>query len=207
MKHPTIKAIVFDFGGVIELSEGGGHLMQDISESINVPLADFKVEYFKHNHLSNVENLDWDEMILKVVSVFDDSEEARAKVLSIINEYNSRRTINDELVALFPVMKKLGYIIAIFSNHTSKLRDKLAANGILKLVDEVVISGEIGLQKPHKDAFDALFEVLKVKPQEVVFIDDTPKSLEKAGEIGYLPILFKNNEQLKADLRNLNITP
>lgn len=204
MSHSTIRAIVFDFGGVIELSEGG-HLLKDIAEAIGIPIVDFKGEYFKHNHLSNVENLDWEDMILKVVSVFDGSEETKNKVLAIINEYQSQRKINVELVAMFPKLKQQGFKIAIFSNHTSKLRDKLKGNGILDLVDEVVVSGEIGFQKPHKEAFDCLFEILKVQPHEVVFIDDSPKSLEKAGEIGYIPILFKNNEQLKTDLSNLEI--
>jgi len=76
---------------------------------------------------------------------------------------------------------------------------------LLGLPDVLVISGEIGFQKPHKEAFQILFEKLKLQPEEVVFIDDTPRSLEKADEIGYIPILFKNNEQLKADLRSMGI--
>lgn len=205
MNEHSIKAIVFDFGGVIELSEGG-HLLKDIAEAINISPGDFKEEYFKHNHLSNVENLDWEDMILKVVSVFDESEETKDKVLVIINEYQSQRKINVELVDLFPKLRQQGFKIAIFSNHTTKLRNKLKENGILDLVDEVVVSGEIGFQKPHKEAFDCLFELLKVLPQEVIFIDDAPKSLEKAEEIGYIPVLFKNNEQLNADLRKLGIS-
>ncbi len=201
----NFKAVVFDYGGVIELSEGG-HLLKDIAEAINIPIIDFKEEYFKHNHLSNVENLDWEDMILKVVSVFDASEETKNKVFTIINEYQSQRKINVELVDMFPKLRQQGFKIAIFSNHTSKLRDKLKENGILDLVDEVVVSGEIGFQKPHKEAFDCLFEILKVQPKEVVFIDDVEKSLEKAAEIGYTPILFKNNEQLITDLRDIGIS-
>jgi len=73
------------------------------------------------------------------------------------------------------------------------------------MIDDAVISGEIGYQKPHKEAFAVLFERLGASAQEVVFIDDSPKSLEKAEEIGYTPILFQNNEQLISDLRSLGI--
>lgn len=69
-----------------------------------------------------------------------------------------------------------------------------------------VISGEIGFQKPHKEAFQVLFEKLDLQPEEVVFVDDSTRSLEKAAEIGYIPILFKNNEQLKADLITAGIS-
>ena len=205
MPHALIKAVVFDYGGVIELSEGG-HLLKDIAEVINIPVADFKEEYFKHNHLSNIENLDWEDMILKVVSVFDEREETKNKVFTIINEYQSQRKINVELVDMFPKLRQQGFKIAIFSNHTSRLRDKLRGNGILDLVDEVVVSGEIGFQKPHKEAFDVLFDLLRVNPEEVVFVDDVPKSLEKAAEIGYTPILFKDNEQLITELGAIGIS-
>ena len=77
--------------------------------------------------------------------------------------------------------------------------------GLLDLPDVLVLSGDIGHQKPHKEAFQILFEKLNLSPEEVVFIDDTPRSLEKAGEIGYIPILFKNNEQLKTDLKDMGI--
>jgi FMN phosphatase YigB (HAD superfamily) len=72
-------------------------------------------------------------------------------------------------------------------------------------VDVVIISAEIGYQKPHKEAFDILFGRLGLAPGQVIFVDDSAKSLEKASEIGYIPILFKDNEQLNDDLRKLGI--
>ncbi len=202
--NKTFKAIVFDHGGVIELSTGG-NLLTNISDFLHVPKEDFKKEYFKHNHLSNTGNTPWEDMIMEVVSAFVPKEDVHDGVMSVIKEYRSKSTINTALVALFPIMRKHGFKVAIFSNHTTSLREKLRTDGILDLVDEVVVSGEIGFQKPHKEAFDVLFEKLAVQPEEVIFIDDAPKSLEKAGEIGYTPILFKSNEQLKADLEHLGI--
>ena len=37
-------------------------------------------------------------------------------------------------------------------------------------------------------------------PEEVVFIDDSTRSLEGADKIGYVPILYKNNEIFKSEL-------
>lgn len=198
------KAIVFDFGGVIELRPGGS-LLNDVAGIIGVSIADFKAEYFKHNHRSNVDNIPWEQMVLEVVAVFDPSEETRHRVLSLSEEYQSRKIINTELVALFTPLRTLGYQVAILSNATSNLREKLIKNGIAPLVDEIVVSGEIGFQKPHKEAFDVLFERLHVRPEEVIFIDDAQKSLEKAAEIGYTPILFKDNNQLRTALHKLGI--
>lgn len=198
------KAVVFDYGGVIELWDGGD-INANVAEAIGVPVDQFKAEYFKHNHKSNVHNLPWATMILDVVSVFDTSDEAKQKTLAIAETYQSRKTLNAELLSFFTPLRKLGYQVAIFSNAASERREQLEQNGIAKLVDDVVISGEIGFQKPHEEAFAVLFEKLGVEPEDVIFVDDRKKSLEKADQIGYTPILFQNNAQLLAALRDLGI--
>ena len=144
-------------------------------------------------------------MILRVAGFFTKSKEKAEGVKEIVRIGALNRNINAELLLFFPQLKKLGLKTGIFSNSNSILRGRLKEYGLLGLPDVLVISGEIGFQKPHKEAFQILFEKLKLQPEEVVFIDDTPRSLEKADEIGYIPILFKNNEQLKADLRSMGI--
>ena len=113
--------------------------------------------------------------------------------------------LNTELLSYLPQLKKLGLKTGIFSNANSILRERLRELDLLDVSDILVISGEIGFQKPHKEAFQVLFEKLELKPEEVVFVDDSPENLKKADEIGYIPILYKSNEQLKADLKALGI--
>ncbi len=199
-----IKAVVFDYGGVIEINESG-NVLNVIAQLINIPMPTLRNEYQKYNHLHNVENWQWNDVIVKVVSTFDPSEKMKQQVLSLMENHYLKRKINLELLNLFPILKNQGLKVAIFSNNNLKLRKDVEKNGILKLVDELVVSAEIGHQKPHKEAFRILFEKLKLVPQEVIFIDDTPRSLEKAGEIGYVPILFKNNDQLKDELRKMGM--
>ncbi|MFZ2832142.1 MAG: HAD-IA family hydrolase [Minisyncoccia bacterium] len=203
MNHPTIKAIVFDVGGVIELSNG--KILQKISSLTNIPIEKLQSEYFKHNHLSNIENLGRDEMLLRVVSIFITEDVLLGKVATIINEHFTQKILNTEIIDIFKSLRQHGYKVGILSNDTTKLRDRLTSHGILNYVDTVIISAEIGFQKPQKEAFEILFSSLNLNPNEVVYIDDTQKSLEGSKEIGYFPILFKDNEQLKTDLKNLGI--
>lgn len=109
--------------------------------------------------------------------------------------------LNKELLAWFPALKKQGYKIGILSNNYTKL-DEPSLSGI---TDAVLTSSEIGFAKPDKEAFAALFEELNVLPQEAIFIDDSRRCLEKSAEIGYHPILFIDNNQLKQDLQNFGI--
>jgi HAD superfamily hydrolase (TIGR01549 family) len=173
---------------------------------LGVSADDFKEMYFKHNHLSNIHNLPLEEMVLKVVAEFDASKEAREKTKAWLRASVAQNKFNTELVDLFPLFRKQGLKIGILSNATSAMRQKLEAYHIPELVDEIVISGEIGFQKPHKEAFEIVFDQLGVHAHEAIFVDDSLKSLEKASEIGYIPILFKDNNQLKADLKRLSIS-
>lgn len=202
---PTIKAIAFDVGGVIELY-GGGRLVDVIPKMLGVSADDFKEVYFKHNHFSNIHNVPLEEMILKVVAEFDDRKEIGEKVKTWLQASTAQNKFNTELVALFPILRKQGLKIGILSNATSSMRQKLDTYHIPELVDDMVISGEIGFQKPHKEAFEVLFNRLGVHAHEAIFIDDSLKSLEKAAEIGYIPVLYKDNEQLKSELKRMSIS-
>lgn len=50
-----------------------------------------------------------------------------------------------------------------------------------------------------------LFDKLGVAPEELIFVDDAEKSLEKAPEIGFTPILFNNTKELKGKLVELGV--
>jgi HAD superfamily hydrolase (TIGR01549 family) len=201
-----IKAIVFDVGGVLRLSRGKGmNVLERIADMIGVPSDEFKKAYWEHNALSNVENMPWEDLIAKIVQIFDPRVETEQRVRKFVRDYEASRTTNKYLVDLFPRFHALGLKIGILSNATTQLRKWLEDEGIVPLVDVVIISAEIGYQKPHKEAFDILFGRLGLAPGQVIFVDDSAKSLEKASEIGYIPILFKDNEQLNDDLRKLGI--
>ena len=181
------------------------NVLERIADMIGVPSDEFKKAYWEHNALSNVENMPWEDLIAKIVQIFDPRVETEQRVRKFVRDYEASRTTNKYLVDLFPRFHALGLKIGILSNATTQLRKWLEDEGIVPLVDVVIISAEIGYQKPHKEAFDILFGRLGLAPGQVIFVDDSAKSLEKASEIGYIPILFKDNEQLNDDLRKLGI--
>ncbi len=197
------KAVIFDFGGVIELSEG--EVNEKIAKALSIPIDKFREAYHQYNHLTNVGNIKWEDAAIETVRVFDKGKETENHIRAIIRDHNATKRINTGLLRLFAALRKAGYKVAILSNNTTDLRDRLSVAGITPLLDEIVISAEIGHQKPHKEAFDVAFKKLDVRPDEVIFVDDSPKSLEKASEIGYQPVLFKDNDQLEAELKKLKI--
>lgn len=69
--------------------------------------------------------------------------------------------------------------------------------------DAVVLSGESGVAKPYKEAFDSVASQLGVTPGECVMIDDSQRNVEGAELAGMRGILFTSERQLKTDLDRL----
>jgi HAD superfamily hydrolase (TIGR01509 family) len=193
-----IKAIVFDYGGVIKINSSD--LIADICDYLKINKEDWRREYFAVNHLFNVENKSFEEVFLLVVSKFDNSEETKKYILNLLKDNKGKYYLNDELISIIKDLKSRDYIIALLSNNSIGLREKLTEEGITDLFDQIIVSAEVGYQKPQPEIFQILFNKLGLMPEEVVFIDDSTRSLEGADKIGYVPILYKNNEIFKSEL-------
>ncbi|HLP86319.1 MAG TPA: HAD-IA family hydrolase [Candidatus Paceibacterota bacterium] len=193
-----IKVVAFDYGGVIKINER--NLSSDICDYFKINKEDWKREYFLVNHLTNIKNISFSDLIILVVSKFDNSQETKKYILDLLESNKNKWHLNNEIIDIIKNLKKRKYKIALLSNNSTDLRQELKKNEILNLFDEVIISAEVGFQKPQPEIFDFLFKKLEVNSNEVLFIDDTPKSLENADKIGYTPVLFKNNESLKSEL-------
>jgi len=77
---------------------------------------------------------------------------------------------------VFEVLKKLGkkYRLGFLSNYPDgeAIRASLARTGIEKYLDAAVISGDLGMVKPHPVPYLTILDALKVKPHQAVFIGD-----------------------------------
>ena len=196
-----IKAITFDYDGVIKMKEGD--IFGDICNYLNIKREDWEREYFLVNHLINTNQKSVAEVISSVVLKFTDNKELETGVLDLIKNHKNIYYLNDELIEFIKDLKDRDYKVALLSNNSIKLKQRLIEDGIADLFDWVIISAEVGYQKPQPEIFDLLFKKLEVEPSEVVFIDDSLRSLEGADQIGYIPVLFKDNETLKSELSKI----
>ncbi len=72
--------------------------------------------------------------------------------------------------------------------------------------DEVILSWKVHMRKPEPEIYQYVLKRMKLRAEEVVFIDNYPVNLPAAKRMGIHTILFKNTDQLKSDLRRLGIT-
>ena len=86
------------------------------------------------------------------------------------------------------------YSIALLSNDVSEWSRFLRSfHGIEPLIDAAFISGDLGVRKPDSAIYYKAMELLNTRPDECVFIDDHPKRVDAAHELGIYSILFNRD--------------
>lgn len=115
--------------------------------------------------------------------------------------------IDDEVVRLASELRALGLTTAILTNGTDTIPDELRALGLPATFGTVVNSAEIGHAKPDPAAFHRVLEVLEVDAREVFFVDDTPRNVAAAAELGMVTHRFTDVPRLRAALLEAGIGP
>lgn len=99
-----------------------------------------------------------------------------------------------------------GYRLLGLTNWSAEtFHHALAAAPAVSLMEGTIVSGEVGIAKPDPAIFHHLLDTFSVRPQEAVFIDDTPANIAAAREIGINAIQFRGVEELTEDLVRLGV--
>ncbi|WP_391570698.1 HAD family hydrolase [Cohnella sp.] len=69
-------------------------------------------------------------------------------------------------------LRSLGYRLGLISNWDESAREVLARNGLDEELDEIVISSEVGVEKPHPDIFRMALDRGGVSASESLYIGD-----------------------------------
>lgn len=69
--------------------------------------------------------------------------------------------------------------------------------------DDIVVSSQVGLAKPHREIYELAAIRLKVQSSECVYIDDDDYRVEGAVRAGMAGIIYRNFDQMKVELNKL----
>jgi 2-haloacid dehalogenase len=75
----------------------------------------------------------------------------------------------------------------------------------LSWFEGIVISGEVGVNKPDRRIFEHLIEHFEIEPATAVFIDDSPANIEAASALGFRAIRFTDASGLRRELVRLGV--
>lgn len=112
-------------------------------------------------------------------------------------------TANTELISYARSLRPR-YRTGILSNSFVGAREReQAAYGFEDLVDEIVYSHECGLSKPDPGSYALICARLAVQPGQVVFLDDYEPNVEGARQAGLHAVLYCDNAQAVGEIEGL----
>jgi len=125
---------------------------------------------------------------------------------AIFEEMESNVAFDHDVLALVQQLR-MNYKVGLLSNAPSPfLRDLLQEHDLEGYFDEIVISSEVSLAKPHPEIFHHALRKMNVRPEETIFIDDSQKNIDGAGAVGIHGILFTNADKLRKDLQERRVS-
>ena len=107
---------------------------------------------------------------------------------------------NFELERLYKKLKKY-YVVASMSGVLDLHYKLFEEKNIYDIFQFNIYSFKVGTNKPDLKIYKLLLRKLKLSPKEVLFIDDNPICITPAKKMGMKTILYKNNNQLKKELK------
>lgn len=189
-----IKAIIFDFAGVIGTDSYWQWLEQ------KMPDIEQKREIF--DQLAN--KVDKGE-ISNNEFVRALSEKLHVPPERVWKEIFPLTVINYELLGIIEILKKK-YKIALFSNYTHEwLKEIIEKHHLSKHFDVIFISSEHGMRKPEAMAFQKILDMLGVTKEEAIFVDDRKNNLDAAKVFGIQSFQYTTPAVLREDLQKAGI--
>ena len=117
--------------------------------------------------------------------------------------------IDADMMAYIESLKSSGHAIGIISNAESDIFKKSCFKeypNARTLFDSVVLSSDIGIEKPDIGIFKHALSELGIEAQDAVFIDDTRDNVLAAESLGMKGMHFTSLHLLQEELKEYLLT-
>ena len=202
--NAEIKAIVFDFGNVL-LEWDPRYVYQRFFPNDPEGMERFfkEVNFMEWNLLQ-----DKGRPFREGVAVLSRQFPHYSHLIQAYHEHWTD-SLGDSLDGTVEIMKQLktaGYPLYGLSNWSAEtfphVRQK---HDFFDLLDDMVISGEVGQVKPHPEIFQIMLDRIGRPAHECLFIDDATANIQQAQKMGFATVHFQSPEQLRGALHELDI--
>lgn len=193
MVNSRVRAVLFDFGGVLA-TEGFRDGLFAIARSQGFdPAKLFEVAreaVYASGYVTGrgTESDFWGLVRLRAGIRGSDAELSAACV--------DRFTLRPGMLELVRSLKRRGVITAILSDQTDWLERIEARTPFFREFDRVFNSYRIGKGKRDASLFDDAVRELGVEPAAAVFVDDDPGNVTRAAARGLHALLFRDEQAL-----------
>ena len=204
----NIKAIIFDaYGTLFDVNSAAKKCKNKIGDKWEDFANYWRTTQLEYTWLRSLMNRHQD-----FLQITEDSLSKSMKV------YNIEKNMKDELLNLYKVLspfeevpetlqllKDKKYKLAILSNGTPDLLNKLVSNNNLDNYFEDIFSvEEVGIYKPDSRVYDIPTKKYGIKKNEVIFLSANTWDISGGGNYGYQSVWVNRNNNI---FDNLDYTP
>lgn len=197
-----LKAITFDFGGVIARTDLK-FVTDFISQSLNIPCeqaAEVLVKWRQEKQNRANQEQFWHDFANSL---------GKALPSNWIDQFKHVWSLAIQpipgMLSLVQDLQAMGYQTAMLSNTTPMHAEVIDKLGYYQFFCPVLLSFQIRVAKPHNRAYEILLESLERPASECIFIDDKEENVAAARALGIDAIQFFSAEQLQEELEERNI--
>ena len=198
-----IKAIVFDFGGVL-IEWSPYYLYRKLLPSDGA-VREF-LEEIKFNEFNK--KLDagysFNKMKVELLAEYPRKQDLVRAFFERWMECTG--DANQATVEIMRAVKRAGYPVYGLSNWSTETFPLLQHRyPFLPELDDYLLSGMAGVAKPDEEIFRVFLQRIGRRAEECVFIDDAHVNIDAANRLGFTGVLFTNPTQLRFDLEKLGV--
>jgi putative hydrolase of the HAD superfamily len=199
-----IRAVYFDFGGVIGRTEDRGPRRElaarlgltddQIAEAVFLGGKDGSAQRATLGQISE------DEHWRNVVRELDLPE---GEVQQVRDAFFAGDRVDWGIVDFLRGLRKEGRRTGLISNAWTGLRPWIEHQGFADAFDAMIISAEIALAKPGPEIFRYALDQLGASAEESVFVDDMTENVDASRALGMHGIRFRSAGQALAEVDQL----
>jgi len=197
----TIQAVVFDIGGILEITPdlGWGPAWESRLGLAPGELGQRMADVWRGGSIGTVTEAEVHQAARDRLGL--DERQLGEFMPDLWRDYLG--TANTELIEYARRLRPR-YRTGILSNSFVGAREReQAAYGFEDLVDELVYSHECGMSKPDPGTYALVCSRLGVEPAETVFLDDHGPNIEGARRAGLHAVLYSGNAQAIGEIEGL----
>lgn len=200
-----IRAVIFDFGGVLFRTEDPSPRAR-WEQRLGLAPGELEARVFdvEEARRAAVGRASTEEVWAAVARTFGLNDE---ELRQLQRDFWAGDVLDVRLVDYIQTLRPQRRT-AILSNAWPDARQFFIEHcGLGDKVDEIIVSAEEGIAKPDPRTFQRAAERLGVALDEAIFVDDMPANVEAARACGMCGVLFRTTDQAIADIEKcLNST-
>ena len=203
----SLRAVVFDIGGVLERVDDDAWpeiWVRRWEDRRGLPPGTLQAGLTRHAPAGSVVVGEVSEAQIRAIyagALGLSEDETDAMMTEMWDAYCGELDVamRDFVASLRP-----SYKTGILSNSADGARrEEQRRYGFEQLVDVIVYSHEVRLAKPDPRVYRLTEQRLAVQPAEVVFVDDALANVEAARELGWTAVHHRDTEQTIAEVSRI----